>query len=121
MPIVRVNDPRKDDIRHQILTRMGKLCDQELSFKTKQSLMDELTGLLKGEQLGPELFKKLDVEFQDVEGPNGRVVKVHIPMNYVSASIGDINERRNQWLEFDINKATNITNTQDHPIEVENQ
>ena len=120
MPIIRAHDPKTNDFRHQVLTRLGKLCDGELSAATKRRLVDELTTLLKGTQLNAELFKRLGVAYREDAPLNGeRTIAIQVPKEFVSASITD--DRENQWVEFTIAKELNLTNLKDHPIIVESR
>lgn len=121
MAIIRAHDPRAKDFRHQVLTRLGKLCDQELSVATKKRLVDELTEFLKGKQINDELFKALGVEYHIDDDPKlaEHQLAIHVPLEYVSASITD--DRENQWVSFTIAKQLNLVDLKDHGIQIEDQ
>lgn len=108
MPIIRANDPNASDLKHNVCTILGKLCDHELSVATQKDLMDKLTTLLKGQPATEATFQAFDLQckiFED-EQTKVRTLMVHIPKKYVAASIDE--NRDDQWIQFTINRALNL-------------
>ena len=109
MPIVRGNDPKSDDIKHQILVCLGKLLDSTLSVETQKNLMNRLTELLKGKGYDQKSFSDLGMTSKVSFSGNGdRNLSIYVPKNYVSSNI--VEDRDNQWIVFTISKATNVEN-----------
>lgn len=111
MPIVRSFDPKADDVKHQVLTCLGKLLDTELSVETKKSCMDRLTTFLKGKGYTKEAFAELGIVANIQEAGNGsgdRLLQIYVPKEYVSSNITE--DRDKQWITFTITKATNVEN-----------
>lgn len=108
MPIIRANDPKAQDRKHNVLTILGKLCDHELTIATQRELMDKLTELMSGEPMTEETFKKLDLQCKLAEDEQTKVMTllVHIPKAYVASSI--VENRDNQWIQFTINRALDL-------------
>ena len=108
MPIVRANDPMAQDLKHNVLTILGKLCDHELSVATQKDLMAKLTTLLAGKPMAERTFQEFGLQcklFTD-EATKLQTLMVHVPKKYVAASIAE--NRDDQWIQFTINRALNL-------------
>ena len=109
MPIVRSYDPKADDVKHQVLTCLGKLLDNTISVETKKNLMDRLTTFLKGKGYDEKAFADLGIKARTEAGSNGdRILQLYVPKEYVTSNITE--DRDQQWISFVITKATNVEN-----------
>lgn len=109
MPIVRSYDPKADDVKHQVLTCLGKLLDTTISVETKKKLMDRLTMFLKGKGYDEKAFADLGIKALTESGANGdRILQIYVPKEYVTSNITE--DRDQQWISFVITKATNVEN-----------
>lgn len=109
MPIVRSYDPKADDVKHQVLTCLGKLLDNTISVETKKNLMDRLTTFLKGKGYDEKAFAALGIKARTEAGANGdRILQIYVPKEYVTSNITE--DRDQQWISFVITKATDVEN-----------
>ena len=107
MPIVRSYDPKADDVKHQVLTCLGKLLDTTISVETKKNLMDRLTMFLKGKGYDEKAFAGLGIKARTESGASGdRILQIYVPKEYVTSNITE--DRDQQWISFVITKATNV-------------
>ena len=105
MPIVRAQDPKASDKSHQIKLILGKMCDMEISAKTRQDCVEHLTALMQGLPVTPATFSKFGIESKltDDEKTKQKILLVHVPKDYVSSGIAE--NRDQQWISFGITKV----------------
>ena len=111
MAIVRADDPRANDVKHQVLLCLGKLLDKSISVETQKSLMSKLTDYLKGKGYDAHAFSDLGLIAKvqiASDGSSDRVLMIYVPKEYVSSNITE--NRDDQWISFTITKATNVEN-----------
>jgi hypothetical protein len=109
MAIIRANDPKASDTKHQILTTLGKMCEDQLSTATKHTLLDKLTTLMRGNAFDKATIEgMLGCECLIEENPETkeRICSIHIPKQYVAASVSE--NRDDRWVRFAVNKALDL-------------
>lgn len=111
MTVIRANDPRANDIPHQIKTILGQMCDTEISIESKQKYVERLTGYMKGLPMSEDTFHKLGIAAKLVRGDRETTLHVLVPKEYVASGITE--NRDSQWIVFTINRATNVENLHD--------
>ncbi|MBR1988613.1 MAG: hypothetical protein IKA36_06240 [Clostridia bacterium] len=108
MSIVRANDPRANDIPHQIKLTLGQMCDMEVSMETRRKCVEKLTELMQGMPMTEATFQAMGVPAKMVKTENEVTLHVHVPKEYVSSGITE--NRDSQWIVFQINRALNLDN-----------
>lgn len=108
MPIVRANDPKANDKAYQIKNVLGKMCDAELSIETKRACVQKLTELMRGMPMTEASFMEFGIQSRLIKEKDGTTLHVHVPKEFVASGIED--NREDQWIVFNINRALNTDN-----------
>lgn len=108
MPIVRANDPHANDKGYQIKTILGKMCDMELSSETKRACVEKLTELMQGMPMSEASFEQFGIKSRLINSEKETTLHVHVPKEFVAYGIEE--NREDQWIVFQINRAINTEN-----------